>query len=191
MPRKKYLFMILIIIMAWVFIMTSSVQAQYWALMPPYNLLWPLWSPVYSPPDPVTGLPTPLLSELTSSTILPVQPTYLFNPNGFEFPMGYIQPWLLYNSPGGVVYYDVFFGLNPFPPPEMLDPVTGAPAPIPLPLNYSSLAIPPLSLALYLFELSNAYYMLGYGNDLGVDPLSLLTFYDVYGTPGVLTALGW
>ena len=123
--------------------------------------------------------------------MLPVQPAYLFNPNGFEFPMGYIQPWLLYNSPGGVVYYDVFFGLNPFPPPELLDPVTGAPAPIPLPLNWSSLAIPPLSLALYLFELSNTYYMLGYGNDLVVDPFSLLTFYDVYGTPGVLTPLGW
>lgn len=191
MLRKKYLFMILIIIMAWVFIMTSTVGAQEWALMPPYNLLWPLWSPAYSPPDPVTGLPTPLLNEVTRSTILPVQPAYLFNPNGFEFPMGYIQPWLLYNSPGGVVYYDVFFGLNPFPPPELLDPVTGAPAPIALPLNWSSLAIPPLSLALYLFELSNSYYMLGYGNDLGVDPFSLLTFYDVYGTPGVLTPLGW
>jgi hypothetical protein len=105
--------------------------------------------------------------------------------------MGYIQPWLLYNSPGGVVYYDVFFGLNPFPPPELLDPITGAPNPIALPLNWTSLAIPPLSLALYLFELSNTYYMLAYGNNLGVDPLSLLTFYDVYGTPGVLTALGW
>ena len=189
--RKKSLFFILIILIAWGFLIIPPIHAQYWAIMPPYNLLWPLWSQVYSPPDPVTGLPTPLLSEVTSSTILPVQPVYLFNPNGFELPMGYINPWLLYNSPGGVVYYDVFFGLNPFPPSELLDPITGAPAPIALPLNWSSLAIPPLSLALYLFELSNLYYMVGYGNNLGVDPLSLLTFYDVYGTPGVLTPLGW
>ena len=191
MMQKRYVLMILTLMMAFVFIAGISAQAQDWAIMPPYNLLWPLWSPVYSPPDPVTGLPTPLLSEVTSSTILPVQPTYLFNPNGFELPMGYVNPWLLYNTPGGVVYYDVFFGLNPFPPPDLLDPISGAPVPIPLPLGWSILKPPPLSLALYLFELSNQYYLLGYGNSLGVDPFSLLTYYDVYGTPGVLTSLSW
>ena len=189
MMRKKCLFLILTFIMA-IALVGSSALAQDWAIMPPYNLLWPLWSPVYSPTNPATGLPTPLLNEITSTTILPVQPTYLFNPNGFEFPMGYVQPWLLYNSPSGVVYYDTFFGINPFPPPDLLDPV-GAPSPIALPLNWSTLAIPPLGLALYTFELSNLYYQLAYGNALGVDPLSLLNFYDVYGTPGVLTALGW
>ena len=191
MMQKRYVLMILTLMMAFVFIAGISAQAQDWAIMPPYNLLWPLWSPVYSPPDPVTGLPTPLLSEVTSSTILPVQPTYLFNPNGFELPMGYVNPWLLYNTPGGVVYYDVFFGLNPFPPPDLLDPISGAPVPIPLPLNWSTIEIPPLSLALYLFELSNQYYLLGYGNSLGIDPFSLLSYYNVYGTPGVLTSLSW
>lgn len=191
MKQKKHILFILIFGLACLFLSGSFVQAQDWAIMPPYNLLWPLWSPVYSPPDPVTGAPTPLLSEITSSTILPVQPCYLFNPNGWEFPMGYVQPWLLYNGPTGVVYYDTVFGINPFPPPDLLDPVTGAPAPIALPLNWSTLAIPPLSLALYTFELGNLSYLLAYGNGLGVDPFSLLTYYDVYGVPGVLTPLGW
>ena len=88
MMRKKCLFLIFTFIMAWALV-GSSALAQDWAIMPPYNLLWPLWSPVYSPTNPATGLPTPLLSEITSTTILPVQPVYLFNPNGFEFPMGY------------------------------------------------------------------------------------------------------
>ncbi|MGA1867943.1 MAG: hypothetical protein ACMUJM_05275 [bacterium] len=189
--RKKFLLLILTLMVAWALILSSSVQAQDWVAMPPYNLLWPLWSEVYSPISPTTGLPTPLLSEVTSSTILPVQPTYLYNPNGFELPMGYVNPWLLYNSPTGVIYYDVFFGLNPFPPPELLDPTTGAPVPIALPLGWSILKPPPLSLALYLFELSNLYYMIGYGNALGTDPASLLTYYDVYGTPGVLTSTSW
>lgn len=191
MMNKRCLFLIFTLIMGCMLIFGSSVLAQDWAIMPPYNLLWPLWSPVYSPPDPVTGLPVPLLNEITSSTILPVQPVYLFNPNGYELPMGFINPYLLYNSPGGVVYFDLIYGLNPFPPSEMLDPLTGAPVPAALPLNWSSLAIPPLSLSLYLFEMSNLYYMLGYGNDLGVDPFSLLTFTDVYGYPGVLTSLSW
>ncbi|MGA1867948.1 MAG: hypothetical protein ACMUJM_05300 [bacterium] len=189
--RKKSIVLILTLIMAWALIAALSAQAQDWAIMPPYNLLWPLWSSAYSPISPVTGLPTPLLSEITRDTILPVQPAYLFNPYGFEFPMGYVQPWLLYNSPTGVVYFDTYFGINPFPPQNLLDPVTGAPAPIALPLNWSLIEIPPLSLALYTFELGNLSYMVAYGNDLGIDPLSLLTYYDVYGTPGDLVALGW
>ena len=191
MMRKKCFFCVLILIMAWALVGSSALAQDYWAALPPYNLLWPLWSPVYSPTNPATGLPTPLLSEITSTTILPVQPVYLFNPNGFEFPMGYVQPWLLYNSPSGVVYYDTYFGVNPFPPPDLLDPATGAPVPIPLPLGWSILKPPSLGLALYTIELGNLSYQLAYGNALGVDPLSLLTFYDIYGTPGVLTSLSW
>lgn len=191
MKMRYLLLMVFSLIVVLVFLMQPIVHAQDWAIMPPYNLLWPLWSPVYSPPDPITGIPTPLLNQVTGNTILPIQPIYLFNPNGYEFPMGYIQPWLLYNSPGGAVYFDVVYGLNPFPPPELIDSITGLPIPIPLPLNWSTLAIPPLSLALYLFELGNLSYMIGYGNDLGVNPLSLLTYYDVYGVPGVLTPISW
>ncbi len=88
-------------------------------------------------------------------------------------------------------YFDAIFGINPFPPPELLNPLTGAPAPLALPLNYSSLAIPSLGLALYLFELSNASYQIAYGIDLGVNPVSLLTYYDVYGVPDVLVSTSW
>jgi len=72
--------------------------------------------------------------------------------------------------------------LIPFHTPDLPDPVTGAPAPIPLPLNWSTLPIPPLSLALYLFEPGNLSYMISYGNNFGVDPFSLLMYYDVYGS---------
>ncbi|MGA1864012.1 MAG: hypothetical protein ACMUHX_03010 [bacterium] len=65
---------IIIVCLAFVFLAYSFSYAQYWAALPPYNLLWPLWSPILSPPDPITGLPSPLTTELTSSTILPVQP---------------------------------------------------------------------------------------------------------------------
>lgn len=189
--KKEKMVTIMALLLAIILLSSLSAESQSWKIMPPYNLLWPLWSSVYSPPDPLTGVPTPLLNEVTSNTLLPVQPIYLFNPNGYEFPMGYIQPWLLYNSPAGVVYFDVVYGINPFPPSELLDPVSGLPAPIALPLNWSTLVIPPLSLALYLFELGNLSYMIAYGNNLGVNPSSLLTFYNVYGVPGVLTPLGW
>lgn len=188
---KKILVVIFTIIIAWALISVICAQAQEWAAMPPYNLLWPLWSEVYSPPDPITGIPTPLLNQVTSSSILPVQPIYLWNPYGYEFPMGFIQPWLLYNSPMGVLYYDTVFGLNPFPPSGLLDPLSGLPSPIALPLNYTSLAIPSLGLALYTFELGNASYLTAFGNNLGINPASLLTYYDVYGTPDVLVSTSW
>ena len=188
--RKKYVFLIVILLIA-LSLAGMDLMAQDWAAMPPYNLLWPLWSPVYSPPDPVTGLPTPLLSQVTRNTVLPIQPIYLYNPYGYEFPMGFIQPWLLYNSPTGVVYFDTMFGINPFPPPEFLDPLTGAPAPLALPLNYSALALPSLGLALYLFELANATYQVAFGIDMGINPATLLTYYDVYGVPEVLVSTSW
>ncbi|MGA1825308.1 MAG: hypothetical protein ACMUIP_11670 [bacterium] len=68
---------ILIFIIASVIVITPffSVHAQqYWSALPPYNLLCPLWSPVLSPPDPATGVPTPLVTELTPATVLPVEP---------------------------------------------------------------------------------------------------------------------
>ena len=70
----------------------GSVQSQYWTIMPPYNVLWPLWSPGLSPIDPITGLTTPLVSSLTSNTVLPVQPGLVWDPCQ---PV----PFLLYNIP--------------------------------------------------------------------------------------------
>ena len=48
---------------------SPMVHAQNWAPIPPYNLLWPLWSPALSPADPVTGVPTPLLSSINQQSI--------------------------------------------------------------------------------------------------------------------------
>ena len=58
----------------------ENCTAQLWQSLPPYNVLWPLWSPVLSPPDPLTGLPTPLVSEITKNTFLPVQPALVWDP---------------------------------------------------------------------------------------------------------------
>ena len=81
MFKKKYLIlaMILSIIMGLTF--TPALQAQNWQAIPPYNILWPLFSPTLSPS--VGGVPTPLLTSLTSDTILPMQPILGWNPNSF------------------------------------------------------------------------------------------------------------
>ena len=104
-----------------------AIQAQYWQALPPYNLLWPLWSPVLSPSDPITGIPTPIISSLTSDTFLPIQPVLLWDPaiRGF--------PYILYNIPqplgDGMVFFDQYFGLNPWPPSYLLNPFTDLPSP--------------------------------------------------------------
>ena len=100
--------------------------------MPPYNTLWPLWSQALSPLDPATGLYTPTIGSLVPTTQLPVQPGLTWNP---ALP----YPWLLYNSPVGMLYYDVMYGLNVWPPANLVDPMTGAPAPVLLPAGYSGL----------------------------------------------------
>jgi len=123
----------------------QTAEAQpYWASLPPYNLLWPLWSPPLSPAtgpiDPLTGLPTPvpIISELSNNTVLPVQPGIAWDPT--NFPKGPI--WLVYNIPpsygGGLTFFDELYGFNPWPPPYLLDSA-GVPAPIYLPLGYSTL----------------------------------------------------
>lgn len=86
---KKRAF-IIIVCLTFVFLACSSSYAQYWTALPPYNLLWPLWSPVLSPPDPITDLQSPLITELTISTILPVQP-------GLAWDTCQLMPWALYN----------------------------------------------------------------------------------------------
>lgn len=77
-----------------IFIITLSTKvfAQYWTALPPYNVLWPLWTSTLSPPDPITGLPTPIITELTTETILPVQPALAWDPSQTE-------PMLLFNIP--------------------------------------------------------------------------------------------
>ncbi|MGA1823240.1 MAG: hypothetical protein ACMUIP_01160, partial [bacterium] len=139
MCRNKFFLFLFLIALVFAFMASgglfvpSSVDAQYWQALPPYNVLWPLWSEVWSPlvgpPDPITLLPTPvpLLSELTSSTILPFQPALAWDPTQ-------PAPWLLYNTPStvgsGLLFFDQAYGLNAWPPPYLQDSVTGLPAPI-------------------------------------------------------------
>jgi hypothetical protein len=82
--------------------------AQTWTALPPYNFLWPLWSPALSPANSL-GVPTPLVSSLTPSTTLPAQPGLAWNP-------AISYPYFLYNSPIGMQYYDIIYGMNPWPP---------------------------------------------------------------------------
>ncbi|MGA1868856.1 MAG: hypothetical protein ACMUJM_09950 [bacterium] len=108
------------------------LNAQTWTPLPPYNTLWPLWSPALSPPDPVTGLATPIVDSLYPTTVLPVQPGLTWNPS-------FSYPYLLYNTPIGMAYYDPLYGINLWPPNYMIDTVTGLPIPVGLPLGFSLL----------------------------------------------------
>ncbi|MCL6582372.1 MAG: hypothetical protein K6U11_01920 [bacterium] len=164
-----------------------AARAQNWVAMPPYNVLWPLWSPVLSPKSPTTGLPTPIIPELSRNTILPVQPVLALNPTPtYIGSMGTAFPWLFYNTPTGVVFYDIVYGLNPWPPAKLLDPVTGAPVPLTLPPDYTFLSLPLLKeTALSLIETANLTYLLGYGFALGVNPALLLTYADIWGLPPI------
>lgn len=123
----------LFVVMAIGLIYSPIGQCQNWSALPPYNTLWPLWSPALSPVDAKTGLPTPIVTNLFSGTVLPVQPGLTWDP-----AMAY--PWLLYNTPLGMAYYDPVFGIDLWPPVSLIDPTKGIPLPITLPSGYSALA---------------------------------------------------
>ena len=163
------------------FIGAPFAQAQYWQAIPPYNVLWPLWSPALSPIDSITGLATPLLSQLTNSSILPVQPLMVWDP-------AQALPWALYNIPpvlgGGLTYFSPLFGLNPWPPSYMVDPLTGAPAPISLPLGYGALPPTDVSSAVDIITIGNIQYLLEYPTNLfGISQANLLTAAEIWGLP--------
>ena len=98
-------------------------HSQYWVNLPPYNTLWPLWSPVLSPANPLTGIPTPLVSSLTQNTVLPFQPGLTLDPRED-------YPYLLYNTLLGMAYFDPLYGVNLWPPKNLVDPIFGTPLPI-------------------------------------------------------------
>lgn len=178
----KKIVLISLIVLCFSLVILSSAWAQNWAAIPPYNILWPLWSPVLSPPDPITGVPTPLVTQLTSSSILPVQPVLGWNPSSFEWPMSITMPWLFYNGPTGLLFFDVIYGMNPWPPPSLLDP-TGAPNPIALAPDFTFSPLPLLKETQYILELGNLTYMFAYGNALGINPVSLLNAAAIWGYP--------
>ena len=131
--------------------------AQTWTVLPPYNFLWPLWSPALSPLDPLTGLNTPIVNNLYPSTILPVQPGLAWNP-------AISYPYFLYNSPVGMQYYDIIYGINPWPPSYALDPLTGGPFPLTPPVGFSLLpATDPLWIQSNL-PVANLAYLAEYPN---------------------------
>ena len=153
--------------------------AQLWQAIPPYNVLWPLWSPVLSPPNPVTGTPTPLVSSLTKTTFLPMQPALVWDPVKTYAYSIYNIPWVL---GGGLLWFNWLFGLNPFPPSYLVDEVTGAPLPIALPLGYE--ALPPLDPRDELPNIlgGNLTYLFQYPPFIFGTPLSsLLTASDIWG----------
>ena len=183
MFKKKYLLFIITFSIMVGLSFAPVIQAQNWQAIPPYNILWPLWSPTLSPVNPATGVPTPILTSLTSNTVLPVQPVLGWNPNSFSWPMSITMPWLFFNGPTGVTFFDVLYGLNPWPPPSFIDPVAGTPIPITLAPDYTFSPLPDLKETQYIFELANLYYLTVYGAMLGVAPESLLSFADIWGTP--------
>lgn len=137
--RFNYILTIAIIV-SLCFIYAPVTQAQYWAAIPPYNTLWPLWSPVLSPVSAQTGVPTPLVTNLTPKTILPVQPGLTWDPS-----LAY--PWLLYNSTIGLAYWDQLFGFNSWPPDNLFNPVSNTPIPITLTGNWAFLPATPFAWA--------------------------------------------
>jgi len=145
--RKFYSFILALLILTGVALVSASlVQAVLlptattanWINLPPYNTLWPLWSPPLSPTNPLTGLPTPIVSNLRPSTVLPVQPGLTWDPN-----LKY--PWLLYNTPLGMAYYDPLYGINSWAPSYLKNSITGLPAPIDLSLILGWSALLPTS----------------------------------------------
>ena len=133
-PLTILILCIMIIIgIGFIHLTNTPAEAQYWTSLKPYNTLWPLWSPALSPVDPVTGKPVPIVNNLSSTTILPVQPGLTWDP-------AWPNPWLIYNTPLGLTFYDPLYGINKWPPDYLIDPTTGAPVPITLPAGFALLA---------------------------------------------------
>lgn len=183
MVRKSRLFIGLIMFMVFCFSFIMTVQAQdNWTAMPPYNTLWPLWSTALSPIDAVSGLPTPVVTSLAPKTVLPVQPGLTWNPS-LEYP------WLLYNTPVGMAYFDPYYGVDFWPAPSLVD-ATGSALPIELPVDYNLL---PPTAPLWLQQnvlFSNLYFLRAYPGLLAAaDPATLIAASTIPLPPSIVGAL--
>jgi len=136
----KKIFWILSIICTFILWYQPAVRAQNWVSMPPFNVLWPLWSPALSPIDPLTGVPTPIVSELSSGTVLPVVPGIAWDP-------ALATPYLLFNGPQGLVYWvDNWVPIQAWPPSNLQTSFNSGgiiytlpPTPLVLPAGYADL----------------------------------------------------
>ena len=182
-----------VIMLSILLIGSTTVHAQaYWTALPPYNVLWPLWSPPLVTdfnPDPLVLLgTTPIITELTSNTILPVQPGIIWDP--ILYPKGPF--WLLYNIPqalgGGLTFFEEIYGFNRWPPSYLLDPLTGVPAPITLPLTYSTLGAFDLKHFADVLLMANLTYSWLYGLT-PTQYFDLLTPAALWGYPPIGTIL--
>ena len=172
--RRNYIiFIVLGFLILLFFIDISVAQAQYWAALPPYNTLWPLWSPALSPVDSATGLPVPIVDNLSPSTILPVQPGLTWDPS-------WAYPWLLYNTPSGLSYFDQIYGFNAWPAPHLVDPATGSAIPILLKGPWAKLAPTLIDWGQQYVPLANITYAFLYQLN-PVDFASLLTPAAIWG----------
>lgn len=126
---------VLIIFMVFGLIFSPIALCQNWTGLPPYNTLWPLWSHVLSLADTTTGIILPIVTSLTPATALPVQPGLTWNP-------GVSYPWLFYNTPLDMIYFDETFGLNTRPAFGLLTPLTSTALQISLSADFA--AFPPL-----------------------------------------------
>ena len=155
--RMKVLF--LAVIMIGVVLNSSLAFAQApvinWVALPPYDTLWPLWSPALSPIDPVSGDPTPIVTNLSKGTVLPAQPGLTWDP-------AWQNPWLLYNTPAGMLFYDPLYGINTWPPDYLVNPVTGLPQKITLPSDYDYLPPTSSSWILNTVPIANSTYLTAY-----------------------------
>ena len=177
----KWLILFLVTLAAISLIGIPQSFAQYWSAIPPYNLLWPLWSPALSPVDPISGVSILLLAELTSNTVLPEQPVMVWDP-AREFP------FLLYNIPsilgGGLTYFAPYYGFNSWPPSYLTDSLTGAPAPITLPLGFSALSPTDIGVLGPYFNAANTTYSILYPPSVsGFSFTNFLTPAEVWGLP--------
>lgn len=169
--KAKYFIFVVIFICFCVF--SINGEAQLWEPIPPYNVLWPLWSPALSPPDPVTGAPTPLVSYLNENTILPVQPALVWNPYMPYFnliynkPLSTGTPQLMYYDPTeySVFYSGYYSPFQPWPPSYLNQRIEVAPgiwvegpAPITLPTDYQYLSFDPIMWLDYFVPLVNSIW---------------------------------
>ena len=165
--QSTILFLFTIMIIGLGFILAVPGQAQYWTALKPYNTLWPLWSPALSPVDPVTGKPVPVVNNLAPATVLPVHPGLTWDPT-------WPNPWLLYNTPLGLIFYDPLYGINQWPPDYLIDPTTGSPIPITLPPGFPLLAPTDVSWLQNNLSTANTTYQLSY-SQFAPTPASTIT----------------